>query len=277
MNQGCRRQSLHDVNNQLHVLIHGHDANFIFKVQITQQRIIQHVKQVEFDTLDVQICQRIRSCQHIGMAFAGQPENHMGTDPQPARPSLATGGGKGGKIMTASQPRQSPIVAALQAEFQPEIGSLVVFRQHVEDPDRNTVGSCADRKPHDVIDRQGFVIQRSEPVHRGKCVREWLEVSHELACLVFPSHDFLAQFQLSGNTQLSLDTNRSRPPRVTVETASAGSTAIAVGAAEPGIHGDFVYPDSKALFKVFRKHLIWLAGHVMDYATLIRVEQEDKV
>ena len=79
--------------------------------------------------------------------FAGQAQNHMGTDLQAALPAAANRIEKSVAVCPRSSQSRMRSWIALQAVFDGQTGPPAEFGQQVEHDIGNTIGPGADRQP----------------------------------------------------------------------------------------------------------------------------------
>ena len=92
--------------------------------------------------------------------------------------------------------------------------------------------------------------------HRGESIGKGLKIGHELTRFILATHDFFALFNLFGDTQLSLNTDRPRTSRVAKETARTGPSTITIRTAKASINGNLVDSLTKTFFKMLGIKLI---------------------
>ncbi len=61
--------------------------------------------------------------------------------------------------MSPPQPIEGEVMAALQAQLEPEIGPAVIFGKQVKNIRRHTIGTSPHGQANNIVYCKGFVIQ----------------------------------------------------------------------------------------------------------------------
>ena len=215
-----------------------------------QRRFAHHVEQVKLHPVDARVGDEVGGCQHIRDGFVGQPQDHMGADIYPPPAGGLDGPLETGDVVASVERQQRAVVGALQAVFDPDQPVAGIGFQKIQDLFVHAVRSRADGQPDHTGNGQGLVIEPLEMVHRSIRIGIALEIGQEFVGFKPAGDARPAALDLLGDGQTVSKGTGARAPGVTVDASPGGDGAVAVGAAQARIDGDFVNPAAEQPPKV---------------------------
>ena len=177
------------------------DEDLAALVGVTEFGAAEDVEEVELDAVELEARHLLGGGEDVSVTFAGEAEDEVGADAQPARPCPRQGGDEAAVIVAAPQSLQCGVVARLHADLQPEIGAGGVIGEEVEDVIGEAIRAGADGEADNAVDAEGFVVKAAQFVDRCVGVGEGLKIGDELLGLVLALHDLFADLQLGGDTE----------------------------------------------------------------------------
>jgi len=239
------------LTEQLAVFFEAQERKRFAAVELGVCGALDDVEMVKLDAVDWEGRDPLDGLEHLLPGFAGEAVDNVASDPELwNRSDPSHGALEAGEIVASVEGGEGCIVAALEANLDPNKGPLGELGEELDDRRLKAIGPGADGEPDDLIEAQSGLVDAPQVVEGAICIGEILKVDDEFLGAVAAAYGGHPRANLLGDALASVDGDGAKAGIVAVCTAASRNAAVDVRAGEAGVHADLVDLGSEELPQV---------------------------